>query len=120
MFNVYGKIVIRKKKGCAYYYKLLNAHKKLNGWITESNSLEKEALEHTATDLFCSKLFEEEVRKMLKLNNLTHYLNKNAHIWKNDNNDKCWACKKCTKSRFHLFGECEKTLQILLYLIRVL
>ena len=84
--------------------------KKYDGWITAGNSLEKEAHEHTTYNLFCSELFEEKVKKMLKLkkfktlkqfmvrlyrNNL--YLNKNARRWEKDDNDKCWACTKCTE-----------------------
>ena len=57
--NIYGRIVFRNAMGCAYYYKLLNTPKKQDGWITPSNSLEKEALEHTTTDVFCRELIKD-------------------------------------------------------------
>ena len=53
IYNIYGRIVFRKSKGCAYYYKLPNAHKRYDGWITASNSLEKEAIDYATTDMLC-------------------------------------------------------------------
>ena len=116
-----------------YYYKLLNAHKRHFGWITACNSLEKVAIEYATTDVFCGELFKDDIKKPLKPNIFNRlkqfmfrlyrnnlYLNKNAHKWKKDDNDKCWACSKDSESCFHLFGKCEKMTQIFQYLTRVL
>ena len=81
-----------RKKGCAYYYKLLNARKKLEGWSAASNSLEKLAIEYATPSVFCNESFKDEIRMMIKLKNFNRlkqfmirlyrnnlYLNKNAH-----------------------------------------
>ena len=69
MYNVYGRIVFRKGKGCAHFYKLLNATKRHNGWRTARNSMEKESLEHFPHDTFCDETFHGDIKKILKLNN---------------------------------------------------
>ena len=53
----------------------------------------------------------------LYCNNL--FLNKNADKWKKRESDKCWACDKCRETRFHLFGRCEKTMNIFQFLCSV-
>ena len=42
-YNIYGRIVTKRKKGCSYYYSLLNAHAKGDGWVHCSIKMESEA-----------------------------------------------------------------------------
>ena len=42
-YNIYGRLVTRRKKGCAYYYTMLNTHAKTDGWTRCSNKLEADA-----------------------------------------------------------------------------
>ena len=32
-FNIYGRIVAKKAKGCSYFYELLCANAKTDGWV---------------------------------------------------------------------------------------
>ena len=42
IFNIYGSIVFKKYKGCAFFYKLINSsRKKYDCWLTPKNSMEK-------------------------------------------------------------------------------
>ena len=133
IYNVYGRTVFRKSKGCPHYHKLVNANKKHNGWVTACNSLEKEVLEHFPNDIFYDDMFNKDVRQILKLHNFNTlkqfmirlcrnnlYLNKNVNKWKKDGCDKCCACAKQTESHLHLFGTCKKTESIMQYMTRIL
>ena len=42
-YNVYGRIVTKTKRGCLYFYSLLNTHAKRDGWANCSIKLESEA-----------------------------------------------------------------------------
>ena len=32
-FNIYGRLITKRKRGCSYYYSLLNANAKKDGWV---------------------------------------------------------------------------------------
>ena len=42
-YNIYGRLVTRRKKGCSYYYTMLNIHAKTDGWTRCSTKLEADA-----------------------------------------------------------------------------
>ena len=42
-YNIYGRIVTKKKKGCNFFYSLLNAHAKSDGWTKCCLKVENEA-----------------------------------------------------------------------------
>ena len=42
VFNIYGRIVHKKAKGCSYFYKLLCAHDKQDGWENPCNKMEND------------------------------------------------------------------------------
>ena len=33
LYNIYGRIVTKRKKGCSHYYSLLNANAERDGWV---------------------------------------------------------------------------------------
>ena len=39
---MYGRIVIKKLKGCSYYYELININEKTDGWVSTSLKLQTE------------------------------------------------------------------------------
>ena len=40
LYNLYGRIITKKNKGCSYYYELLNLNTKTDGWSNTSLKLE--------------------------------------------------------------------------------
>merc|ERR1711891_129781 len=42
-YNIYGRLVTKRKKGCNFFYSLLNAHAKSDGWTKCSLKMEHEA-----------------------------------------------------------------------------
>ena len=32
-YNIYGRLVTKRKKGCSFFYSLLNTHAKSDGWV---------------------------------------------------------------------------------------
>merc|ERR1711888_254978 len=42
-YNIYGRLVTRRRKGCSYFYSLLNIHAKTDGWVKCCTKLESEA-----------------------------------------------------------------------------
>ena len=42
-YNVYGRLVTKRKKGCSFFYSLLNAHAKTDGWSKCCVKMEHEA-----------------------------------------------------------------------------
>ena len=42
MFNIYGRIVHKKAKGCSHFYKLLCAHDKKDGWDSPCYKMEND------------------------------------------------------------------------------
>ena len=42
-YNVYGRFVTKRKKGCSYYYSLLNTHSRMDSWVNCCTKLESEA-----------------------------------------------------------------------------
>ena len=42
-YNIYGRLVTKRKKGCAFYYSLLNTHAKSDGWVRCSMKIESDA-----------------------------------------------------------------------------
>ena len=44
-YNIYGRIVHKKAKGCSYFYKLLCAQDKNDEWVAPCNGMEKDLVE---------------------------------------------------------------------------
>ena len=44
-YNIYGRIVTRRKRGSSFFYSLLNIHAKRDGWAHSSTKLESDALD---------------------------------------------------------------------------
>ena len=42
LYNLYGRIIAKKTKGCSYYYDILNANSKKEGWVQANTKLEAE------------------------------------------------------------------------------
>ena len=42
IYNIYGRIVYRKAKGCSHLYKMLCAHDKKDGWEGPCNRMEND------------------------------------------------------------------------------
>ena len=71
-YNVYGRLVTKRKRGCSYFYSLLNTHSKTDGWVKCCIKMESEA-ENEGLDWECD---EYEIIKIVKQVNKTPYLNR--------------------------------------------
>ena len=76
-FNLYGRIVTKKAKGCSYFYELLNANAKSDGWTLTELKLVSEVADlkndlHYENDDYMR--FVKEIFKMPYLNRLKQFL----------------------------------------------
>ena len=71
-YNIYGRLVTKRKKGCAYYYALLNTHAKADGWVRCSTKLESDA-EDVGLSWECDT---QDIVDIVKQVNKTPYLNR--------------------------------------------
>ena len=68
LFNVYGRIVFKQKKGCSSYYRLINENRtKIDCWLNPRLTLEKEVLDRDEDYLYDSSKYNATVSKILRL-----------------------------------------------------
>ena len=46
IYNIYGRIVHKKAKGCYYFYKILSTHDRKDGWESACNRMESDLTEY--------------------------------------------------------------------------
>ena len=68
-YNVYGRLVTKRKKGCSFFYSLLNAHAKTDGWTKCCIKIESKA-ENVGLDWECD---EYEIIAIVKQVNKSPY-----------------------------------------------
>ena len=131
---MYSRVIFKRRKGCAHYYRLINAsRKKHDGWHTLCNSLENEVMVDCPNWSFSRERFYHNVKQILRLNNFNKiqeffirlfqnnlFLNNRAHQWNKDNNQNCWTCNGHIKSCMHLFVNCACTTFIFAFPTRIL
>ena len=75
-FNIYGRLITKRKKGCSYYYSLLNANGKKDGWVRCGQKLEDDFFDE-GMDWECNEYTVlKTVMQVLKtpyLNRLTQF-----------------------------------------------
>ena len=71
-YNIYGRIVTKRKKGSSFFYSLLNTHAKRDGWAHCSTKLESDALNEGILWNCC----EHDVVSRVKQVNKTPYFNR--------------------------------------------
>ena len=133
LYNIYGRIITKKPKGCSFYYEILNANSKKEGWIQTNIKLEAEltefdhGLKYDKNELM--KIVLEIIKKpflnrlkqfMLKLLRNNLYLGKRAIKIKNSEESLCFLCNNHKESRVLLFFGCETVKKLLQLLIRIL
>ena len=67
MYNIYGRIVTKKLKGCSYYYEILNANSKKDGWVQANIKLEAELTEFDNGLEYDSDEFMKIVMEIIKM-----------------------------------------------------
>ena len=128
-YNVYGRLVTNRKKGCLYFYSLLNTHYKTDGWVKCCIKMESEA-ENEGLDWECD---EYEIIKIVKQVNKTPYLNRlkqfflrllrnNLFIGKTKYglSPTCVICGKHPEKRIPVLLTCEVTVSLVRHLIHSL
>ena len=76
-FNLYGRIVTKKIKGCSYYYELLCANFKSDGWVIPELKLIAEMTDYVDNINYENDNFMKYVKQILKmpyLNRLRQFL----------------------------------------------
>ena len=71
-YNIYGRIVTKRKKDCSYFYSLLNTHAKRDGWVYCNIKIESEAC-NEGLNWECDKL---DVLTIVKQVYKTPYFNR--------------------------------------------
>ena len=103
LYNLYGRIIIKKPKVCSFYYELLNKNTKNDGWVLANSKIEAEFIEMDENRPYNSEYLPRivsEIIKMLYLNRLKQfmlrllrnnlYLGNKAQKIKNHETDLCF------------------------------
>ena len=132
-YNIYGRLVTKKKKGCSTYYALLNVNAKKDGWVRCGIKLEVDFTEENIDWGYD----DDEVLKIVMQVLRTPYLNRlkqffirllrnNLFLGKkskkiaNSDPNWCFICKKHPEKRVPLFYFCKKVQSLVQYLIKIL
>ena len=132
-FNLYGRIVTKKSRGCSYFYELLCTSYKTDGWTNPELKLIAEMTNYTDNLDYENDSYMKYVKQILKmpyLNRLRQFLlrllrnnlllGNRAKDVKNDNNDYCYICNDHRETRTALFLGCTIVQERTNFLIRVL
>ena len=128
-YNIYGRLVTRRKKGCAYYYAMLNTHAKTDGWIRCSTKLEADA-EDAGLSWECDV---QDIVEIVKQVNGTPYYNRLKQFFlrllrnnlffgksKYDASPLCVICGQHPEKRIPALLICNVTTQLVKRLMRAL
>ncbi len=120
-YNIYGRIVTKRKKGCNFFYSLLNAHAKSDGWHKCSRKLEYEAECENLNwdcDVFLITELVKQVNRTPYLNRLKQFflrlLRNNLFFGKNKHapSPTCVICGKHPEKRIPALMVCEVTVSL--------
>ena len=133
VYNIYGRIVHKRAKGCSYFYELLSINEKKDGWASPCIKMENDIMANDPLYSFEPESFAENIKNIMKLkyfnrikqfmirlyhNNL--YLGHNLDKNSGDTQIKCHLCKNHKESRVGLFLNCSVTNKLLQLIIRIL
>ena len=120
-YNIYGRLVTKRKKGCNFFYSLLNAHAKSDGWIKCSLKMEHEAECEGLIwdcDVFLITELVKQVNKTPYLNKLKQFflrlLRNNLFFGKTKYapSPTCVICDKHPEKRIPALMVCEVTISL--------
>ena len=132
-YNIYGRIVNKKEKGCTHFYKLLCANDKTDGCVASCNGMERDLTEFNPSYKFERETFLENLGKIMSLkyfNRLKQFMirlyRNNLFLGDKSSNKmqdiiiKCYACNAHPDSRIELLLNCSMTNKMVQFLIRIL
>ena len=68
LFNIYGRIPFKQRKGCSYFYKLINENPiKHDCWLDLRLTLERDVLDHDEDFRFYPSQYDVTITKIIKL-----------------------------------------------------
>ena len=67
IYNIYGRIVYRKAKGCSHFYKMLCAHDKKDGWEGPCNRMENDLTDLDPDYEFNREGFFSNINKIMNI-----------------------------------------------------
>ena len=119
-FNVYGRLITKRKKGCSHYYSLLNANAKKDGWVRCGLKLEDDLFEEGIDWEYDECTLLKIVMQVLKtpyLNRLKQFyfrlirnnlfLGKRGQTMMSTDPSLCFMCGKHQERRVPLLYSCE-------------
>ena len=120
-YNIYGRLVTKRKKGCAFYYSLLNTHAKSDGWVKSSIKIESDA-ENEGLSWECDTQYIVDIVKQI---NKTPYLNRLKQFFlrllrnnlffgntKHNNSPTCVICGQHSEKRIPALMICDVTVSL--------
>ena len=132
-FNLYVGIVTKKGRGCSYFYELLCANTKSDGWVIPELKLIAEMTDYEHNLEYENHNFMKYVKEILKmpyLNRLKQFLlrllrnnlllGNRAKSVKNTNEDNCYICNEHRETRTRVFLGCKTGQERANFLIRLL
>ena len=133
IYNLYGRIVTKKAKGCSFYYEFLNAKTKNDGWIQPKIKLEAEMIRFDNEFEYDSEDYLRFVREIIKMPYLNRFKQFLLHLMRNNlllgkriekvenpEESKCYICNEHKETRVLPFLMCKKVQKMLQFLKRVL
>ena len=132
-FNIYGRLITKRKKGCSYYYSLLNANAKKDGWVRCKLQLEDDFFEEGIDWKYDECTVLKIVMQVLKtpyLNRLKQFylrlirnnlfFGKRSKTIMNADPSLCFMCGKHQERRVPILYSCEVVSKLTQTLIKIL
>ena len=132
-YNIYGRLVTKRKKGCSHFYSLLNVNAKRDGWVRCGSKLEDDLYDEGIDweyDEFEVLKIVMQVLKTPYLNRLKQFyfrlirnnlfLGKRGQKMTTSDPNHCFMCGKHPEQRVPLLYSCEVVKGLTQTLIEVL
>ena len=90
IFNIFGRIVFKKYKGCAFFYKIINSSMEKDFMSCDlSFSIDKDVFSNSIKDILRIKHFNKLKEFSIHLYSNNLYLNTRSYKWDNEKGNMC-------------------------------
>ena len=132
VFNIYGRIVHKRAKGCSYFYELLSANDKQDGWESPCNRMENDLTNFNPeydfdrgcflknVNIMKLKYFNRIKQFMIRLYRNNLFLGHNYEKKDDNNQVRCHVFNTHKESRIELLLKCSIINKLLQLMIRTL
>ena len=84
VFNIYGRIVHKKAKGCSHFYELLSTHDRSDGWESPCNKMESDLTNLDPSYDFDRESFFNNVKKIMSIKYFNRIKQFMIRLYRND------------------------------------